>query len=265
MTKYDVLCLYETKDIAMDVLKHMVDLARSCGYVTVNQYLEMSGIDECVEGGNEWGWYAKTIMDAVGVRTRCGWILDLGNPCLVTEKPKNRRYSQSYAEESWYITDYMYVYESYEEVQTMLRAIYAIANTCGYVTLYDFLILNRANKECPIDTEEQKKIGWSCQMVSNTKVKETSCGYLLNLGTPVDISTLENMPNDQAEKNVHPYKSGKYPFGYDSNTAPAILIDHAEESIQNYIKYGNLNNLKAARDILITAIIELEDKESEEK
>lgn len=168
MTKYDAFCfyetkdiVYETKDIAMDVLKHMEDLARSCGYVTMNQYLEMSGIDECVEGGNEWGWYAKTIMDAVVVKTRCG--------------------------------------------------------------------------------------------------------YLLNLGTPVDISTLENMPNDQTEKNAYPYKSGKYPFGYDPNTESAILINHAAESIQNYIKYGNLNNLKAARDILIAAIIELEDKESEEK
>lgn len=265
MTKYDVLCLYETKDIAMDILKHMVDLASTCGYVTVNQYLEMSGIDECVEGGNEWGWCAKTIMDTVDVKTRCGWILDLGNPCLVTEKPKNGRYSWLYTEESYDIADYTYVYESYEEAQTMLRAIYAIANTCGYVTLYDFLILNRANKEHPIDTEEQKKIGWSCQMVSNTKVKEVFCGYLLNLGTPVDISTLENMPNNQTEKNAYPYKSGKYPFGYDPNTTPAILINHTAESIQNYIKYGNLNNLKAARDILITAIIELEDKESEEK
>lgn len=161
MTKYDVSCIYKTKDIAMDILKHMVDLARSCGYVTVNQYLEMSGIDECVEGGNEWGWYAKTIMDTVGVKTRCG--------------------------------------------------------------------------------------------------------YLLNLGTPVDISTLENISNDQADKNAHSYKSGKYPFGYDPNTEPAILIDYAEASIQNYIKYHNLNNLKAARDILSATIIELENKESEEK
>lgn len=161
MTKYDVLCLYKTKDITMDILKHMVDLASSCGYVTVNQYLEMSGIDDCSEGGNEWGWYTKTIMDTVGVKTRCG--------------------------------------------------------------------------------------------------------YLLNLGTPVDISTLENMPNDQTEKNAYPYKSGKYPFGYDPNTTPAILINHAAESIQNYIKYGNMNNLKAARDILITAIANLEDEESEEK
>ena len=265
MTKYDVLCLYKTKDIAMDILKHMVDLASTCGYVTVNQYLEMSGIDEYMEGGHEWGWYAKTIMDTVGVKTRCGWILDLGDPYLVVEKPKNGRYSWSYTEESCDIADCTYVYESYEEVQTMLRAIYAIANTCGYVTLYDFLILNRVNKEYPINTEGQKKIGWSCQMVSNAKIKEVFCGYLLNLGTPVDISTLKNMPNDQTEKNAYPYKSGKYPFGYDSNTIPAILIDHAEDSIQNYIKYGNLNNLKAARDILITAIIELEDEESEEK
>lgn len=265
MTKYDVLCFYKTKDIAMDILKHMVDLASTCGYVTVNKYLEMSGIDECMEGGNEWGWYAKTIMDTVGVKTRCGWILDLGDPCLVVEKTKNGRYSWLYTEESSDIADYTYVYESYEELETMLRTIYAITNTCGYVTLHDFLTLNRLNKEYPINTEEQKKIGWSCQMVTNAKIKEVFCGYLLNLGTPVDTSTLENIPNNQPEKTVHPYKSGKYPFGYDPNTAPAILIDHAEESIQNYIKYGNLNNLKAARDILINAIIELEDKESEEK
>lgn len=180
MTKYDVLCLYKTKNIAMDILKHMVDLASTCGYVTVNQYLEMSGIDDCSEGDNEWGWYAKTIMDAVGIKTRCGWILDLGDPYLVvTEKPKNGRYS-------WL-------------------------------------------------SEE-----------------------------PLDISTLEDIPNGQTDENVHPHRSGKYPFGYDPNTEPAILIDHAEESIQNYIKYGNLNNLKAARDILITAIITLEDEESEE-
>lgn len=171
MTKYDVLCLYKTKDITMDILKHMVDLASTCGYVTVNQYLEMSGIDECMKGGNEWGWYAKTIMDTVGIKTRCGWILDLGDPCLITEKLKDGRYS-------WLSGEYI--------------------------------------------------------------------------------------PNDQTEKHVHPHKSGKYPFGYDPNTEPAILIDHAEESIQNYIKYGNLNNLKAARDILITAIITLEDEESEE-
>lgn len=172
MTKYDVLCLYKTKDITMDILKHMVDLASTRGYVTVNQYLEMSGIDDCLEGGNEWGWYAKIIMDTVGIKTRCGWILDLGDPRLVTEKLKDGR-----------------------------------------------------------------------------------CSWL----------SLEYIPNDQTEKHVHPHKSGKYPFGYDPNTEPAILIDHAEESIQNYIKYGNLNNLKAARDILITAIVELEDEESEEK
>lgn len=264
MTKYDVLCLYKTKDITMDILKHMVDLASSCGYVTVNQYLEMSGIDDCSEGGNEWGWYAKTIMDTVGVKTRCGWILDLGDPCLILEKTKNGRYSWLYSDESSEMADCTYIYESYEELQTMLSTIYAIANTCGYVTLRNFLALNRVNKEYPINTEEQKKIGWSCQMVSNAKIKEVFCGYLLNLGTPVDISTLEDIPNDRTEKNVHPHKSGKYPFGYDPNTEPAILIDHAEESIQNYIENGNLNNLKAARDILITAIIELEDEESEE-
>lgn len=176
MTKYDVLCLYETKDIAMDVLKHMVDLASTCGYVTVNQYLEMSGIDECVEGGNEWGWYDKTIMDTVGVKTRCGWILDLGNPCLVTEKPKNGRYI------------------------------------------------------------------WLSEESPNT----------------------DFIPNGQTDENVHPHRSGKYPFSYGQNMYNGILIGYAEKSIQNYIENGNLNNLKAARDILTTAIVELEDEESEE-
>ena len=174
MTKYDVLCLYETKDITMDILKHMVDLASTRGYVTVNQYLEMSGIDECMKGGNEWGWYAKTIMDTVGIKTRCGWILDLGDPRLITEKLKD---------------------------------------VC----------------------------------------------------TPVAISTLEDIPNGQTDENVHPHRSGKYPFSYAQNMYNGILIGYAEKSIQNYIKYGNLNNLKAAKDILLTVIVNLEDEESEEK
>lgn len=207
MTKYDVLCLYKTKDITMDILKHMVDLASGCGYVTVNQYLEMSGIDDCSEGGNEWGWYAKTIMDTVGVKTRCGWILDLGDPCLVTEKPKNGRYSWPYTEES-------------SDIAVKYDLCY-----CKY--------MRRGTKENRL-------------VLSNG-------------------DQCENIPNNQSEKNVHPHKSGKYPFGYDPNTEPAILIDHAEESIQNYIKYGNLHNLKAVRDILTTAIVKLEDEESEEK
>ena len=192
MTKYDVLCLYKTKDITMDILKHMVDLASTRGYVTVNQYLEMSGIDDCSEGGNEWGWYAKTIMDTVGIKTRCGWILDLGDPCLIIEKTKNGIYS----DESSEMADCTYIYESYEEVA---------------------------------------------------------------------ISTLEDIPNGQTDENVHPHRSGKYPFSYGQNMYNGILIGYAEKSIQNYIKYGNLNNLKAARDILITAIVKLEDEESEEK
>lgn len=191
MTKYDVLCLYETKDIAMDILKHMVDLASRCGYVTVNQYLEMSGIDECSEGGNEWGWYAKTIMDTVGVKTRCGWILDLGDPCLIVEKTKNGRYSWLYSDES-------------------------------------------------------------------SEMADCTCA-------PVAISTLEDIPNGQTDENVHPHRSGKYPFSYGQNMYNGILIGYAEKSIQNYIENGNLNNLKAARDILTTAIVKLEDEESEEK
>lgn len=197
MTKYDVLCLYETKDITMDILKHMVDLASRCGYVTVNQYLEMSGIDECMKGGNEWGWYAKTIMDTVGIKTRCGWILDLGDPCLVTEKPKNGRYI--------WLSE-----ESFDKISDM-------------------------KSKCT-NTDQ---FGWSSEMLTSATIGKVFCGHLLDLCTPVDISTLEE--------------------------ESAILIDHAEESIQNYIKYGNLNNLKAARDILTTAIVKLEDEESEEK
>ena len=172
MTKYDVLCLYKTKDITMDILKHMVDLASTRGYVTVNQYLEMSGIDECMKGGNEWGWYAKIIMDTVGIKTRCGWILDLGDPCLITEKLKDGRYS------------------------------------------------------------------WLSE---------------------------ESIPNGQTDENVHPHRSGKYPFSYGQNMYNGILIGYVEKSIQNYIENGNLHNLKAARDILTTAIVKLEDEESEEK
>ena len=192
MTKYDVLCLYETKDIAMDVLKHMEDLARSCGYVTVNQYLEMSGIDECVEGGNEWGWYAKTIMDTVGVKTRCGWILDLGNPYLVVEKPKNGRYTQA-----------------------------------------DFLA---------------------------RQILADLAGGTVN-DTTNSLTAKIIFGNDQ-----NPQKE----FRYCNLAEVTILIDHAQKSIQKYVDHSNLNELKAARDILITAIssIEIEnmeDEESEEK
>ena len=258
MTKYDVLCLYKTKDITMDILKHMVDLASTCGYVTVNQYLEMLGIDECVEGGNEWGWYTKTIMDAVGVKTRCGWILDLGNPCLVVEKPKNGKYN--WLSEPLPNTDFWFIYGDYREPNTILDGMKNLAEIYGYVTIDDFnKISDMKSKYTSTD-----RFGWSSEMLSSATIRKVFGGYLLKLGIPVDISTLENIANDQAEKNVYPYKSGKYPFGYDSNTVPAILIDHAEESIQNYIKYGNLNNLKAARDILIIAIIKLEDEESEE-
>lgn len=259
MTKYDVLCLYKTKDITMDILKHMVDLAITRGYVTVNQYLEMSGIDECVEGGNEWGWYAKTIMDTVGVKTRCGWILDLGHPRLITEKLKDGRYS--WLSEEPPNTDFWFIYEDYREPNTILDRMKNLAEIYGYVSIDDFEKISDMKSKYTTPN----RFGWSSEMLSSATIRKVFCGYLLKLCTPVDISTLEDMPNDQTEKNVHPHKSGKYPFGYDPNTTPAILINHAAESIQNYIKYGNLNNLKAARDILITAIIELEDKESEEK
>ena len=192
MTKYDVLCLYKTKDIAMDILKHMEDLARSCGYVTANQYLEMSGIDECVEGGNEWGWYAKTIKDTVGVKTRYGWILDLGNPYLVAEKPKNGRHTQA-----------------------------------------DFLA---------------------------RQILADLAGRTVN-DTTNSLTAKIIFGNDQ-----NPQKE----FHYRNLTEVAILIDHAQKSIQKYVDHSNLNELKAARDILITAIssIEIEnmeDEESEEK
>lgn len=39
MTKYDVLCLYKTKDITMDILKHMVDLASTHSDMIQIQYL----------------------------------------------------------------------------------------------------------------------------------------------------------------------------------------------------------------------------------
>lgn len=259
MTKYDVLCLYKTKDITMDILKHMVDLASTCGYVTVNQYLKMSGIDECMKGGNEWGWYAKTIMDTVGIKTRCGWILDLGDPRLITEKLKDGRYS--WLSEEPPNTDFWFIYEDYREPNTILDEMKNLAEIYGYVTIDDFDKITDMKSKYTTPN----RFGWSSEMLSSATIRKVFCGYLLKLCTPVDISTLEDIPNDQTEKNIHPHKSGKYPFGYDPNTEPAILIDHAEESIQNYIKYGNLNNLKAARDILITAIIALEDEESEEK
>lgn len=258
MTKDDVLCLYKTKDITMDILKHMVDLASTHGYVTVNQYLEMSGIDECMKGGNEWGWYAKTIMDTVGIKTRCGWILDLGDPRLITEKLKDGRYT--WLSEESPNTDFWFIYEDYREPNTILDGMKNLAEIYGYATIDDFDKITDMKSKYTTPN----RFGWSSEMLSSATIRKVFCGYLLKLCTPVAISTLEDIPNDQTEKNVHPHKSGKYPFGYDPNTESAILIDHAEESIQNYIKYGNLNDLKAARDILITAIIELEDEESEE-
>lgn len=243
MTKYDVLCLYKTKDITMDILRHMVDLTSSCGYVTVNQYLEMSGIDDCSEGGNEWGWYAKTIMDTVGVKTRCGWILDLGNPCLVVEKPKNGRYSWLNETE----TTTGYVYNSEHEALRIRDTLLRVASEFGYVTQKEFDMLN--NTLTPVSNDQ---MGWDLEMLKNTEIKECFCGYILKICTPVEISSLK-----KKRKN---YQS----------TEVAILIDHAQKSIQKYVEYSNLNELKTAKDILITAIsvIEIEnmeDKESEEK
>lgn len=237
MTKYDVLCLYKTKDIAMDILKHMVDLASTCGYVTVNQYLKMSGIDECVEGGNEWGWYAKTIMGTVGVKTRCGWILELGDPCLVTEKPKNRRYSRLNETE----TTTGYVYNSEHEALRIRDTLLRVAREFGYVTQKEFDMLS--NTLTPVSNDQ---MGWDLEMLKNTEIKECFCGYILNICTPVEISSLKR-------KN---YQS----------TEVAILIDYAQKSIQKYVECSNLNELKTARDILITAIsnIEIENMEDEE-
>ena len=259
MTKYDVLCLYKTKDIAMDILKHMVDLASTCGYVTVNQYLEMSGIDECMKGGNEWGWYAKTIMDAVGIKTRCGWILDLGNPYLVTEKPKNGIYS--WLSEEPPNTDFWFIYGDYRQPNTILDGMKNLAEIYGYVTIDDFDKISDMKSKY----KTPDRFGWSSEMLSSATIRKVFCGYLLKLCTPVVISILEDMPNDQTDKNVHPHRSSKHPFGYGQNMYNGILIGYAEKSIQNYIENGNLNNLKVARDILITAIINIENEESEEK
>lgn len=186
MTKYDTLCLYETKDIAMDILKHMGDLASTCGYVTVNQYLEMSGIDECVKGGNEWGWYDKTIMDTVGVKTRCGWILDLGNPCLVVEKPKNGRYS--WLNEAEITTGYVY---SSEYVALWIRdVLIRVASEFGYVTQKELDILSTklTTKLTPASSDQ---MGWDLEMLKNTEIKECFCGYILNICTPVEVSSLK--------------------------------------------------------------------------
>lgn len=147
MTKYTSLRFYKTRVIAEDILAHMMDLAAKKGYVTVNEYFEISGLDDAANEGNKWCWRYDKIDSAEILKAHNGWFINLGDPIRI-EKPK---------------------------------------------------------RHC-----------------------------------------------------------GKYPFGYDPNTESAILINHVAKSIQNYIKYGNLNNLKAARDILITAIITLEDEESEE-
>ena len=131
----------------------------------------------------------------------------------------------------------------------------AIANEYGSVYVNDYLELSGCD-DCYIHIDDQNKIGWTSQMLKKATIVMAPHGYKIGLMEPIDISNITRKPKRHC---------GKHPFGYDSNTIPAILIDHAEESIQNYIKYGDLNNLKAARDILITAIIELEDEESEEK
>lgn len=249
MTKYDVLCLYKTKDIAMDILKHMVDLASTCGYMTVNQYLEMSGIDECVEGGNEWGWYAKTIMDTVGVKTRCGWILDLEHPRLITEKLKDGRYS--WLSEEPPNTDFWFIYEDYREPNTILDRMKNLAEIYGYVTIDDFEKISDMKSKYTTPN----RFGWSSEMLSSATIRKVYCGYLLKLCTPVAISTLEDIPNGLTNTLSV----------YGQNMYNGILIGYAEKSIQNYIENGNLDNLKAARDILTTAIVKLEDEESEEK
>lgn len=109
--------------------------------------------------------------------------------------------------------------------------------------------------------KEGDKWCWRYDKLDGAEILKAHNGWFINLGDPIRI---EKSGWDHWYTHKPKSHCGKYPFGYDPNTEPAILINHVAESIQNYIKYGNLNNLKAARDILITAIIKLEDEESEE-
>lgn len=210
MTKYTSLRFYKTRVIAEDILAHMMDLAAKKGYVTVNEYFEISGFDDVAKEGDKWCWRYDELDGAEILKARNGWFINLGDPIRI-ETPKN---TGTYFQQVGCRTYTDLLYDTIDDARNVLSYMIDIANEYGSVYVNDYL----------------------------------------------ELSGRDHCYTHKPKRHC-----GKYPFGYDSNTAPAILIDHAEESIQNYIKYGNLNNLKAARDILITAIIELEDKESEEK
>ena len=242
MTKYTSLRFYKTRVIAEDILAHMMDLAAKKGYVTVNEYFEISGFDDVAKEGDKWCWRYDKIDGAEILKAHNGWFINLGDPIRI-EKPKN---TGTY-------TDLLY--DTIDDARNVLSYMIAIANEYGSVYVKDYLELSGCD-DCYIHIDDHNKIGWTSKMLEKATIVMTPHGYKIGLMEPIDISNITRKPKRHC---------GKYPFGYDSNTVPAILIDYAEASIQNYIKYRNLNNLKAARDILITAIIELEDKESEEK
>lgn len=270
MTKYDVLCLYETKDIAMDVLKHMVDLAAKKGYVTVNECFEISGLDDAANEGDKWCWRYDEIDGAEILKAHDGWFINLGDLIRI-EKPNN---TGTYVQQVGHRTYTDLLYDTIDDARNVLSYMIAIANEYGSVYVNDYLELSGCD-DCYMHIDDQNKIGWTSQMLEKATIVRTPHGYKIDLMEPIDIANeygsfyvkdyLELSGRDHCYTHKPKRHCGKYPFGYDPNTAPAILIDHAEESIQNYIKYGNLENVKAARDILIAAIIELENKESEEK
>lgn len=209
MTKYTCLRFYKTRDIAEDILAHMMDLAAKKGYVTVNEYFEISGLDDAANEGDKWCWRYDKLDGAEILKARNGWFINLGDPIRI-ETPKN---TGTYFQQVGCRTYTDLLYDTIDDARSVLSYMIDIANEYGSVYVNDYLELS----------------GW-----------------------------------DDCYTHKPKRHCGKYPFRYDPNTEPAILIDHAEEAIQNYIKYGNLNNLKAARDILITAIMNLEDEESEE-
>ena len=251
MTKYTSLRFYKTRVIAEDILAHMMDLAAKKGYVTVNEYFEISGLDDAANEGDKWCWRYDEIDGAEILKAHDGWFINLGDPIRI-EKPKN---TGTYVQQVGHRTYTDLLYDTIDDARNVLSYMIAIANEYGSVYVNDYLELSGCD-DCYIHIDDQNKIGWTSQMLEKATIVMAPHGYKIGLMEPIDISNITHKPKRHC---------GKHPFGYDSNTIPAILIDHAEESIQNYIKYGNLNNLKAARDILITAIIELEDEESEEK
>lgn len=251
MTKYTSLRFYKTRVIAKDILVHMMDLAAKKGYVTVNEYFEISGFDDVAKEGDKWCWRYDELDGAEILKARNGWFINLGDPIRI-ETPKN---TGTYFQQVGCRTYTDLLYDTIDDARSVLSCMIDIANEYGSVYVNDYLELSGCD-DCYAHIDDQNKIGWTSQMLEKATIVRTPHGYEIDLMEPIDISNITRKPKRHC---------GKYPFRYDSNTVPAILIDHAEESIQNYIKYGNLNNLKAARDTLITAIIELEDEESEEK